>query len=425
MDAAQHVNLTDLVAERIRDARIELTERWLERIVDRVNVPSARVFPSDELLDHMPLLIEGIAAHIRDPSLPVSGNGGVADRARELGALRYAQGFSEHELQKEYELLGGILYSFLQRVTDDRTRQYSPGEALECARRLFHGISLVQQVTTGRFLEHLTQELSEREQRLQAFHRALTHEIRNRVSATLGAGELLLLEALDETKRAQLAGVVVRNARGMREVLDNLLELTRVTSRQQRNVTLRHAASEAVRQLRDSAAGHGVTIRIADDLPMVEVNAAAVELCLTNLVSNGIKYADASRQDRWVEVRAHVESGHATRPAEVVVQVADNGLGVPAEMRDRLFERFFRAHEHTSPDIGGTGLGLNIVRDVVEGLGGRAWVEFPGVGSVFSFSMPCRRLADASALSDHPPATHDERFERRPPATRSAAPRSD
>src|SRR5690606_7239084 len=124
------------------------------------------------------------------------------------------------------------------------------------------------------------QELTEREERLQAFHRALTHEIRNRVSATLGAGELLLLEALDETKRTQLAGVVVRNARGMREVLDNLLELTRVTSRQQRNVALRHAAGEAVRQLRDAAACRGVTIRIADDLPTVEVNAAAVELCL-------------------------------------------------------------------------------------------------------------------------------------------------
>jgi signal transduction histidine kinase len=424
MAAEHYPTLSELVASRLCEARDELTERWLQRIVDRVSVPPGRVFPTDDLLDHMPLLIEGIAHHVRDPSQPVSGNGGVFDRARELGALRYEQGFSEHQLQKEYELLGGILYAFVQRVCEDGSREFSPGEALDCARRLFHGISIVQQATTSRFLEHLKIELTEREQRLEAFHRALTHEIRNRVGATLGAGELLQFEQLPEDKRAQLVQVIVRNAQGMRSVLDNLLELSRVTSRQQRNVTLRHAAAEAVRQLRDFAQRAGVTIRLME-LPNVEVNAAAIELCLTNLISNGIKYADPDKPDRWVEIRGRTEPGPVGSPGEIVVEVADNGLGVPESVRERLFERFFRAHEQVAPGVDGTGLGLNIVRDVMEGIGGRVWAEFPEEGTIFAFSILCRRAADTRAMDDAPGGSNGGETAAPRRATRNAAPRSD
>ena len=399
MQSSQPLSLADLIAERMIDARMEITARWLERIVDRVTLPTSRIFPTDELLDHMPLLIDGIAAHMREPSRPVSGNGGVADRARELGTLRYEQGFAEHELQKEYELLGGILYSFVQRIVDESPQPFGTAEALECARRLFHAIEVIQQVTVSRFLEHLTSELSEREERLQSFHRALTHEIRNRVGAALGAGELLQLGDLDEDKRAKLVEVVVRNARGMSDVLDNLLELTRVTSRQQRNVTLRHAAAEAARQLREAAEARGVTIRIAQDLPPVEVNAAAVELCLTNLISNAIKYADPDETQPFAEVRARRQDGSDDGQGEIVIEVADNGIGIPETERGRLFERFFRAHERIAPDVDGTGLGLSIVRDVIEGLGGRVWAEFPEGGTVFAFTMPCRRVSDVPALA--------------------------
>ncbi|HUF31189.1 MAG TPA: ATP-binding protein [Gemmatimonadaceae bacterium] len=400
--AASPPTLSELAAKRLCDSRMELTARWLERIVARVSVPPERVFPTDDLLDHMPLLIEGIAKHLADPSDPISGNGGVVDRARELGALRYTQGFSEHQLQKEYELLGGVLHAFLQRVTLEAGPHVTTLEALECAHRLFQAIALIQQATTSRFLEHATLELSEREERLQAFHRALTHEIRNRVGATLGAGQLLQFEGLEAGKRSQLAEVVVRNALGMRVVLDNLLELSRVrvASRRQRNVRLAYATAEAVRQLREAAARQRVTVSVADDLPDVEVNAAAVELCLTNLISNGIKYANPKSEDRWVEVRSHLLSDENDVPIEVVVEVADNGLGVPVGSRTRLFERFFRAHESQAPSIEGTGLGLNIVRDVLRGINGRVWAEFPEVGSVFAFSMPCRRSADRSMISE-------------------------
>ena len=79
----------------------------------------------------------------------------------------------------------------------------------------------------------------------------------------------------------------------------------------------------------------------------------------------------------------------AARP-EIGVSVQDNGLGVPADKRDKLFHLFFRAHD-TGTGAEGTGLGLSIGRDTVERLGGRAWAEFPEKGSVFFFALPSRR----------------------------------
>jgi len=242
----------------------------------------------------------------------------------------------------------------------------------------------------------------EQEERLRAFNRALTHELRNRIGAAMGAAQMLgELSELDESARQELYGVVVRNVESVGGVLDNLAELSRLgaaDTRQQRHVTLPAAVREATRQLPDSARQRGVEIRVRD-LPAIEVNAAAVELCLSNLLSNAIKYSDPNKPSRWVEIGADIRVDGEPRTSEVVVQVRDNGIGVPASQRERLYERFFRAHEETRPHIQGTGLGLSIVRETVEALGGRASAEFLPNGSVFSFSFPCRRAADRQVLS--------------------------
>jgi signal transduction histidine kinase len=214
----------------------------------------------------------------------------------------------------------------------------------------------------------------------------------------MGAAQMLGdFSDLEEGQRQQLFGVVYRNVESVRGVLDNLAELARLgasDSRQQRHVTLQAAVFESTRQLRDAARLNDVEIRIGE-LPSIEVNAAAVELCLVNLLSNGIKYADSNKPRRWVEVRAEIQTAETPAERRVVVQVRDNGIGVPPADRERLFQRFFRAHSGSRPNIDGTGLGLSIVRETVEALGGTAWAEFPDVGSSFSFSVPCRRSEDA------------------------------
>lgn len=382
------------IAARIRDERRELTRRWLNRLADRLTLEPNRIFPTGELLDHVPLLIAGIADYLEDPTLVVSSDGAIVSKARELGALRYAQGFDEYEIMKEYEIFGGIIFAFVEEIIDEIEGQCSRSELLACTRRLFHAIVLIQQATATQHIQLVHDRLAEREQRLEAFNRSLAHEFRNRVGAAKGAAQLLLLPDLAQEKRSLLAGVVARSTDEMQIVLENLLELSRASAgqRPQRRVKLQHAAEEAVRQLRLSAESANVSVRLLP-LPDCDVNAAAVELCLTNLVSNAIKYSDPSRREKWVEIRGRRDDGAlADSPAEegaVVVEVRDNGRGVPEEKRQHLFERFYRAHDTEVVSVEGTGLGLNIVKETTESMGGRVFAEFGDEGSVFGFTMPC------------------------------------
>jgi K+-sensing histidine kinase KdpD len=148
-----------------------------------------------------------------------------------------------------------------------------------------------------------------------------------------------------------------------------------------------------------------VSIRIADDLPAVEVDAATIELCLANYLSTAIKYSDPAKAERWVEVSGELTfRGPAPSSGELTVRVRDNGLGVPPEGRARLFEQFYRAHDDTITGAEGTGLGLSLVRETVAALGGRAWVEFPDEGgTIFAFALPSRREEDAAAAGTKRP----------------------
>jgi signal transduction histidine kinase len=387
--------LADVLATRLRDSRDDLTARWLDRIAARVSLDPNKIFPTQDLLDHVPVLIEGIAAYVADPSSIVSSDMTVIGKARELGALRHSQGFDQYQILKEFEVLGGILLNFLGEVSESSDVQCTRGELLACARRVFHAVSLIQQATSTQFLQLITDRVAEREERLRAFNRALTHEFRNRIGATLGAGQILEIEGVEPDKQRELATLIVRNARGMQGILDNLLELTVVgaDARQHRHVRLPKAAAEVGRELREMAGAQGVELSVAPDLPDVEVAAAAVELCLTNLVSNAIKYNDPDEAVRTVSVRGEL-GAQRDGASEVIIEVADNGVGVPESERGQLFERFFRA-AHGPREVEGTGLGLSIVKETVKSLGGRVWATFPEKGSVFAFSLPCRREADA------------------------------
>jgi hypothetical protein len=90
--------LADVMAARLRESRDELTARWLERISARVAVEPNRIFPSQDLLDHVPILIDGIAMYVSDPASVVSTNMSVVDKARELGELRHEQGFDQYKI---------------------------------------------------------------------------------------------------------------------------------------------------------------------------------------------------------------------------------------------------------------------------------------------------------------------------------------
>jgi len=397
------VELAATLSGRLRAAKQELVTQWLDRITSRVAISSRKVFPTHELINHVPLLIEGIAGYIKRPERDIDAKAPVVAKAMELGALRHAQGFDAYELLKEYEMLGEIIFDFLadtaEKIQEDIPRRHF----LACWQRTAQAIELIRQATVSHYLRLFSAQINERENRLRRFNRTIAHELKSKVNAISTASTILAESWIDEAERGEFEEMIAKNAESLRKVLANLesLSRTQADSRHCRNVLLPEAANEAVRELKDAAKAKGVEVRIADDLPPIEVDAATVELCLMNYVSNGIKYSDSAKGERWVAIEATVEGPDTEKDREVVIRVHDNGIGVPADKREQLFKEFYRAHGETVTDANGSGLGLSIVRETVESIGGRAWAEFPGEsGSTFAFAIPARRFDDLRAAEE-------------------------
>lgn len=398
--------LASHLAAELRGARTDVVRRWLDRIVARVTIEQNHVFPTDELLDHVPLLVDGIASYVEAAGLDLEGHGPVEAKAMELGALRHAQGFDAYQILKEHEILSGILFSFLGEALERVDPALAtPADVALVWRRVAEATDEIRQATMTHFLRVSAEQVRQREERLRRFNRMVSHELKNRIGAIRGASTLLNEPWLEPGQRERFLRIIAQNGEGLQRVLENLTALSRLEgdARRQRNVLLPQAAAEVVRQLRDAAKLANVQVRIDLDIPAVEVDAAAVELCLANYVSNAIKYSDPRKATRTVDVSAELIVPTSTREGELIVRVRDNGLGVPLHAREHLFEQFFRAH-NDSVTAEGTGLGLNIVQETVTSLGGRTWAEFPDEGgSVFAFSLPSRREEDAAAAGTRRP----------------------
>ena len=391
--------LAPRLAARLRSARSELVRRWLDRIIARVTIEPARVFPTDELLNHVPILVDGIADYLEHGETASEDAVPLDAKSMELGALRHSQGFDAYEILKEHELLAAVLYTFMRDVLPE-LGPAAPEDVAFCWQRVAEVTERIRQATMTHFLRISAEQVRLREERLRRFNRMVSHELKNRVGAIRGASGLLMETWLEPAQIAQFHRIVAQNAEGLQRVIENLSALSRIDrdSRQQRNVLLPQAAAEVVRQLRDAAKLNVVDVRLDPDIPAVEVDAAAVELCLANYISNAIKYSDKGKAERWVVITGELVVSTPVRAGELLVRVSDNGLGVPPQARQRLFEEFYRAHGETVTGIEGTGLGLSIVQETIQSLGGRVWTEFPDEGgSVFGFSLPSRREEDAAA----------------------------
>lgn len=409
--SAYPVELAATLSDSLRSAKQELVTQWLGRISARVAISTKRVFPTHELLNHVPLLIEGIAGYLKRPESDIDSKAPVVAKAMELGALRHDQGFDAYELLKEYEMLGEIIFDFLTETAEQIPEDIPRGHFLACWQRVSQAIELIRQATMSHFLRLSSAQINERENRLRKFNRAIAHELKNNVNAIGNASAMLAETWTNEANRKEFEAIIAKNADGLKRVLANLesLSRTQADARHCRHVLLPEAANEAVRELQEAARAKGVDVRVADDLPGIEVDAATVELCLMNYVSNGIKYSDGTKGERWVTIQAALEGPNTERDREVVIRVCDNGIGVPADKREQLFQEFYRAHGETVTDADGSGLGLSIVRDMVESIGGRAWAEFPeAVGSVFAFSIPARRRDDIEPTKELQVAADEE-----------------
>jgi len=128
------------------------------------------------------------------------------------------------------------------------------------------------------------------------------------------------------------------------------------------------------------SAGIAIELDLADNLPAVAGDEAALRRAFQNLVGNAVKYGAAAR---WVGVRAAFTAGH------VEVSVTDRGIGIAAADQAKIFDPFYRAPDVVAAQIQGAGLGLSLVKRIVEAHAGRVTlVSAPGQGSTFTVALP-------------------------------------
>lgn len=376
------------IAARMQAEHRTLAARWLSRLDELLPVAEGEVFPTAALLDHIPALISEIAGFLSDgEGDEFAANSFVLDKARQLGELRYEQQASVHQLLREYRVLTGILVTFVEqetRVLGDA----APGEVIAVLARVSQAVSVLQQTTVETFIAKYTARIDEQRRRLENFNSLVSHELRQPIGAIQFAFRLAE-SAGDPETRAGYRDVVERNLTRLVRMTDQLAMMSRLKpsadSAQTQLLPLELVAREVARQLRDMAQRRTVEICIPDGLPVVEVDVAAMELILVNLVANAIKYSDPDKPARRVEIMAECET------AAYRLIVRDNGMGIAPEDLPRIFDRAFRAHAHRDQELGtdGFGLGLAIVHDCIIDKGGQVAVESRvGEGTTFVVTLP-------------------------------------
>ena len=257
-------------------------------------------------------------------------------------------------------------------------------------------------VTEREERERQARELSEELSRLNAqkddFIAAVSHELRTPVTSIIGFSEDLDDGRLPPELAAS-GSIIARNARRLADVIEDVLELSRLSALggplpPPADVDLVRLARECAGDAQGLALGRRVRVDVADDAPASLIVRSRerdlVRVC-TNLLSNAVKF---SPDDAVVEVAlARADDGGA------IVRVIDHGVGIPEEFRDMVWERFARAPVESHRLVPGTGLGLPIVKALLESrLGGSArLLETPGGGTTVEVVLPAVAPAVSSA----------------------------
>ncbi|MBX3155114.1 MAG: PAS domain-containing protein [Deltaproteobacteria bacterium] len=240
-------------------------------------------------------------------------------------------------------------------------------------------VLLLEDVTAMRRLETVRRD----------FVANVSHELRTPVAVIRANAETLLAGAKDDPAiSTRLMEGLHRNAERLARILADLLDLSRLDAGQYRleigNVPVRALTEQSMTAIEPQASKRNVVVEIAipDDVA-VRADPKALDQILVNLIDNGVKYTRAEG-NVWVEARPTED--------EVRIEVRDDGPGISAKHRERVFERFYRADPSRSREAGGTGLGLSIVKHLVESMNGEVGVE-PNepTGSIFWLRLPRAR----------------------------------
>jgi K+-sensing histidine kinase KdpD len=214
----------------------------------------------------------------------------------------------------------------------------------------------------------------------------VSHELRTPLAVIKGSANSLLQPDVifDEQTRRDFLVSIDKDADTLTRLVEDLLMMSRLEADALEVRKSPHHLIDVVAAVKERLDNltikHRLHIDVPDKLPSVDVDDGRLGEVLTNLVENAVKF---SEEDTNIYIKA-VKEGN-----KIIVSVTDEGIGVPPELRDKVFERFFQGEIHKAGRRKGTGLGLSICKGIIEAHGGEIWVESkPGKGAKFSFSLP-------------------------------------
>lgn len=247
---------------------------------------------------------------------------------------------------------------------------------------------------TGRFIS-VQEDIAERK-KLEALKEemisAVSHDMRTPLTALLGYQEFLLENEVDEAALKESLATMYKETRRLDEMIGNFLDLQRIKAQQMtcnfESVGVEGLLRETADLFSNASRNHRIIVTTLLDLPPICGDEARLHQVLNNLVSNAIKYSPG---------RSDIVLGARREGRFITLWVNDQGIGIPPEAQEKVFDRFYRADSSAHGRFPGSGLGLALVKEIVESHGGVVRVEStPGVGSTFYVSLPIAQTAPVS-----------------------------
>jgi PAS domain S-box-containing protein len=243
-------------------------------------------------------------------------------------------------------------------------------------RRLVNVIANVRDITRFREADEIK----------STFVSVISHELKTPVALIQGYAETLLRKDArwDPQTRQESLEVILEEADRLHHLIDNLLDASRLEAGklplEREPMALDAVAERVAERFRTQTDVHEIQVDFPDEFPVIEGDPTRLEQVINNLLSNAIKY---SPEGGLIEMRGRSNAD------EVIVTVADQGVGIPFEEQPHIFESFFRGSREYQQQTSGAGLGLYLAKAIIEAHGGRIWVESnPGEGAAFSLALP-------------------------------------
>ena len=268
----------------------------------------------------------------------------------------------------------------------DLTRRLDAGgkdEMGELARSFNHMADSVEE--SFKRLDEAREKAEEASRQKSAFLATMSHELRTPLNGILGFAELLKLELADPGHR-EYAAIIERSGSHLLNLVNEILDLAKIESGE---MVFQMSATSIAGIVEECAAVHRVTaegkglafaVKLADELPArFRTDPIRLRQILNNLLSNAVKFTARGKISLTVS-----QTGN-----EIAFSVSDTGMGIPKESQQTVFEKFKQLEHFLTREQGGTGLGLALVKQLVEHMGGRITLASDaGIGSTFTVFLP-------------------------------------